>query len=315
MKKNLFYLFALICTISLFTACSDDEKESRWAGNYGMTDYTVEADHMWGETPTVNWPISGAIYSDWKYTGKDNYPDFMAAVIRYIGGAILPQALKNVSLNGDGSISADYIAKPNIVFDPMQMMMLFGGEFPSASEVKANFATSGFVTSPKNLAFWSEKNGKILVKLDLAAILKETLGDESEAMANVINGILDSKPAELKQLLGGLLGVDLSKVKDATISQILGWVKNGVPMNIKDENGHTYIYLDKSAFDNLMTPHPGEVDEYDQPVCDLMIIWNALVAKGLIPAEAAAAAILLQQFPNFWPVTTEFALGLDVTKK
>ena len=26
MKKNLFYLFALICSMSLFTACSDDEE-------------------------------------------------------------------------------------------------------------------------------------------------------------------------------------------------------------------------------------------------------------------------------------------------
>ena len=25
MKKNLFYLFALICSMSLFTACSDDD--------------------------------------------------------------------------------------------------------------------------------------------------------------------------------------------------------------------------------------------------------------------------------------------------
>ena len=27
MKKRLFYLFALICSVSLFTACSDDDNE------------------------------------------------------------------------------------------------------------------------------------------------------------------------------------------------------------------------------------------------------------------------------------------------
>ena len=27
MKKNLFYLFALICSMSLFTACSDDDDD------------------------------------------------------------------------------------------------------------------------------------------------------------------------------------------------------------------------------------------------------------------------------------------------
>ena len=29
MKKNLFYLFALICSMSLFTACDDDDDEVR----------------------------------------------------------------------------------------------------------------------------------------------------------------------------------------------------------------------------------------------------------------------------------------------
>lgn len=30
MKKNLFYLFALICSMSLFTACSDDDEDTGW---------------------------------------------------------------------------------------------------------------------------------------------------------------------------------------------------------------------------------------------------------------------------------------------
>ena len=33
MKKNLFYLFALICSMSLFTACSDDDE----APDYSIT--------------------------------------------------------------------------------------------------------------------------------------------------------------------------------------------------------------------------------------------------------------------------------------
>lgn len=51
MKKNLFYLFALICSMSLFTACSDDDDapdyskviESEIAGNYkGTLDIKLE---------------------------------------------------------------------------------------------------------------------------------------------------------------------------------------------------------------------------------------------------------------------------------
>lgn len=51
MKKNLFYLFALICSMSLFTACSDDDDapdyskaiESEIAGDYkGTLDIKLE---------------------------------------------------------------------------------------------------------------------------------------------------------------------------------------------------------------------------------------------------------------------------------
>ena len=42
MKKNLFYLFALICSVSLFTSCSDDDDpvypiEEELAGTYKGT--------------------------------------------------------------------------------------------------------------------------------------------------------------------------------------------------------------------------------------------------------------------------------------
>ena len=53
MKKNLFYLFALICSMSLFTACSDDDPdyskviEEEIAGNYkGTLTVTVEGTTM-----------------------------------------------------------------------------------------------------------------------------------------------------------------------------------------------------------------------------------------------------------------------------
>ena len=49
MKKNLFYLFALICSMSLFTACDDDDDEvSPWIGTYKIAEYTAE-DYEWTE--------------------------------------------------------------------------------------------------------------------------------------------------------------------------------------------------------------------------------------------------------------------------
>lgn len=62
MKKKLFYLFALICSMSLFTACSDDDEapdyskviESEMAGNYkGTLTVTVEGTTMPSEPQKI----------------------------------------------------------------------------------------------------------------------------------------------------------------------------------------------------------------------------------------------------------------------
>ena len=150
MKKNLFYLFALICSMSLFTACDDDDDEvSPWIGTYKIAEYTAE-DYEWTENETTkNWPMTGALYTDWQFTGEDNYPEFISALFRYLGGSILPQVLNSITLDKSGSIIADYVASPEIAMDPSSIISIFfTGAFPSVSDVKANFVTSGFITSP-----------------------------------------------------------------------------------------------------------------------------------------------------------------------
>ena len=52
--------------MSLFTACDDDDDEvSPWIGTYKMSEYTAE-DYEWTENETTkNWPMTGALYTDW----------------------------------------------------------------------------------------------------------------------------------------------------------------------------------------------------------------------------------------------------------
>ena len=89
-------------------------------------------------------------------------------------------------------------------------------------------------------------------------------------------------------------------------------------MNIKTaDNGHTYIYLDKSAFDNLFTLRDtGETDSWGDPVSvnDLILLWNALVEGGIVPEEAQAAGMFIQMIGGYWAVTTSFNLGLDLMR-
>lgn len=321
MKKSLFYLFALICSVSLFTSCKDDDDDiinSPWTGTYELADYTA-VDYTWSETEVKNWPATSALYTDWQFTGIDAYPEFLSALFRHLGGAILPQVLNTITLDNRGNIIADYVDKPEVVMDPSSIMgIFFGGGFPTASDVKTNFATSGFSTSPKGLATWSESNGKFTVKLDIQAILGTATGEDVSGLGDIINTVLNSDPATIKALLGNMLGADISGIQDATINQLLGWVKNGVPMNIKTAaNGHVYIYLDKSAFDNLFTlRETGEIDWYGDPemINDLMILWGALSSAGIIPQEAVAAGLFINMMGAYWSVTTSFELGLDLVK-
>lgn len=53
MKKNLFYLFALICSMSLFTACSDDDENSNWKK---LPTQAITAENLTLTTNTQNFP-------------------------------------------------------------------------------------------------------------------------------------------------------------------------------------------------------------------------------------------------------------------
>lgn len=309
MKKNWLYLFALICSVALFTACSDDDETpapvNQWVGTYKLADYTAST-YTWSETEVANWPSEGALYAEW--VCDDNYTEFLGALFRYLGGSILPQTLNSITLQEDGNIVADYVASPNIAMDPSAIMGIFlTGSFPVVDT--SSFPTSGFTTSPVNLATWTESNGQLTVKLNVSEIMAAAMGGESSAeMENLINQIMSADAATVKTLIGTLLGADVSSISDATITMLQSWVLNGIPMRIEmATNGHTHIYLDKSAVDSLFTPNA-------EGTSDIILLWNALVSGGIIPEEASAAGILLQMFNAYWPTTTTFNLGLDLVK-
>lgn len=314
MKKSLFYLFALICSVSLFTSCKDDDEYVHpLSGTYKFADYTTMDDEK-------NTPVSGALYANWKSEPEDAFVTSMESVFKYLGGSILPQVLGSITLENNGNIIANYVETPNVAMDPSKIMgIVFGGAFPSSDEVKAGFATSGFSTSPKGVATWNENAGKFTVKLNIQAILETSTGNDASGLGDIINTVLDSDPKTIKGLLGSMLGADLEGIQDATINQLLGWVKNGIPMNIvKTDDSHICIYLDKTAFDNLFTMHEtGEVDEtWGTPVTtnDLALLWNALSAAGLLPEEAQSAGALIGLIGAYWGKTTAFDLGLNLVK-
>jgi hypothetical protein len=320
MKKNLTYLAAalLLAGTSVFTSCSDNNDNPVPVPPppivpdvvFKMADYTaMDTPYAIGNTDFTNFPTNGALFCEWNsptsFTGET-----MSALLRHLGGAILPQVLNSITLEGDGNVSAEYIESPTINIDPMTLMMAMFGTYPAVTDVTSHFPTTGFTTAPKGMAAWSAAGGYFSLKLNIVNILG-TLGEEASAIAPIITQVLNGTPAEVKTILAAL-HPDAANISDKTIEQLLGWVKDGIPMKMESlENGHTVIYLDKSAFDNLFTQRTVDGNETN----DLMIIWNMLSSMGIIPTEAAMAGILLMNFGQAWDVTTDFKLGLELVKQ
>lgn len=329
MRKNLFYyLFTVLCTATLFISCSDDEDTPNpvnpLVGVYSLSDYeTADFVVAEGDDPIKNFPKAGPLYAKWDAKKEDPFTVAASGMFRMMGATMLPQVLNTIEMSEDGNIIASYVDKPTLQgTDKLMnwaMAGLMGGMFPEISEITSLAATSGFVNSPAGLATWSESNGKVVVKLNITNILGAALGgQDASSLETIINQVLTGEPAVLKELLKSLFQIDLANVTDASIRQLQGWALNGIPMNKKEENGKTYLYLDKSAFDTFMTLRDtGEKDDYGEPIIknDLLYVWEALVSANLIPAEAAGAVALIQIISGYWSETKTFDIGLDLVKQ
>lgn len=271
-----------------------------WAKTYGLATYTNgELEYNGHVNPRA--VIASAGYINYVcVTSSSDYGTSYGAMFRGIFGVLLPQVLNTVTLHPDGNITANFMKGPKIEFRP-----LWAFTPPLAEQLVEFIPTTGWQQSPKNLAYWFEKDGKLMVKLNIGAIISQVMGSEAGALEGIINQILTSDPATLKALLAGLLKVDEIPVSDETIAMIQSWVVNGVPMTVKTVDGHTYMYLDKATFDPIMKTNSSGTS-------DIMAIWNMLGEAGIIPEAAQMAGIIINTVPTNWDATEAFELGLDL---
>lgn len=285
-----------VMTLKLIVTMNDPKG---WAKTYKLADYTTGELEYNGFT-NPNAVLAGAGYVNYVcITPDSDYGTSYGAMFRGLFGVLLPQVLNSVVLDADGTISAKYIKGKGISFEPSWIF-----QSPTKEAVEALFPTSGWLEAPRHLAYWFHKDGKLYIKLDLGNIITQIMGDEAEGLSGIITQIMTSDPAKLKALLGSLLGTEVS-ISDETIALIQNWAINGIPMNVKTDNGHTYLYLDKSTLDPIMKMR-------DKESSDLTNIWTMLSTAGIIPDEAAMAGILLFSMSSTWDVTEAFDLGLDL---
>ncbi|MCL3849860.1 MULTISPECIES: DUF4925 domain-containing protein [Parabacteroides] len=287
-----------VMTLKLTVVMNDP---NGWAKTYSLADYTT------GTVGGQEIVLTGGMYCNWVSEGNGGA---VAPMLRTIGSLLMPQVLKTVTLETDGNITASY-HKGSIVFDPDIIRgLMMGTPPPTAEEVQAMIPSEGWLDSPKNLAHWFVKDNKLYVKLNITAIISQVLGSDASGMSEIINSILQGDPATIKAMLSNFVpGLDLSSISDDTFEMLLNWTNNGIPMNVITEEGRTHMYLDKEALTPLMVDKT--LDATQGMNADIIKLWNLLVAAKVIPQEASAAFMILLNFPQNWPVTTEFGLGLD----
>lgn len=303
--KRKFLWIALAVAMGIFSACSDDDDNDNriadpygWVGSYGLGELSVGDLDYGASNPRPNVPLSGAFYIDWDTPDATPYNmgKMNAVTFRGILGIILPQVLNTVTLGEDGNITASY-SSDAITFD---MSML--NQIPSIDEL---ITGKVWLQSPKDLAYWSEQSGKLKVKLNVDAIIKQAVEDSGNSDNSGIGNLVSSLLGDADQLKGILAALG-ANVSDLTINTLLDWVKNGVALNVKTENGHTYIYLDKGQLDMLFKAGEDGTSDFSK----LMTAFSSF-----IPQEYAMIVTFLNMIPRYWDVTETFSIGLDLVKQ
>lgn len=170
---------------------------------------------------------------------------------------LFPYVLKNITLEKNGIVSANYTTSPV----DMNEIMEVANAGKTDAEFKELINQRTYISSPKGLAYWNQTgNNEFVVQLNIPAILSliaENNGQQvdPQLIAGISEALLKSDPARLKLTLSTLniilnneIITYISKMDDNTFATLLKWMKNGIPMGISQATkDHTYIYFPKET--------------------------------------------------------------------
>lgn len=314
--------------------------QNQWIKTYQMSELTrgrgkdvvrnqTTGEYEWGESD--NQILTAALYTDMDLEMVKDAGSLYATVsviIKGMGGYLLPQLLKSVTLESDGNITAEYTS------DELQLGEQKFSEIdmdnPASQQQLINFimmklmfntlsadditdATQGrnYAKSPRGLAFWYLKNDLLYVKLNLPGIISLTMQGQGQTVdahliAGIADAILKSNPFLLKTLLGivsesldnSLLSM-IANMDHQSFQMFFSWIKEGIPMQIEKENGHTHIYLNREALSPLIAFIP-----HLQPAMEGIPNFGPMLYNSYIGPL----------YDN-WSIITQLDLGLDLTDK
>ena len=314
--------------------------QNQWMKTYQMSELTrgrgkdvirnqTTGEYEWGESD--NQILTAALYTDMDLEMVKEAGSLYATVsviIKGMGGYLLPQLLKSVTLESDGNITAEYTsdelqlgeqkfseidmdnpASQQQVINFIMMKLMFNTL--SADDITAATQGRNYAKSPRGLAFWYLKNDLLYVKLNLPGIISLAMQGQGQTVdahliAGIADAILKSNPFLLKTLLGvvsesldnSLLSM-IANMDHQSFQMFFSWIKEGIPMQIEKENGHTHIYLNREALSPLIAFIP-----HLQPVMEGIPNFGPMLYNSY-----------LGPLYDNWSIITQLDLGLDLTDK
>ena len=314
--------------------------QNQWIKTYQMSELTrgrgkdvirnqTTGEYEWGESD--NQILTAALYTDMDLEMVKEAGSLYATVsviIKGMGGYLLPQLLKSVTLESDGNITAEYTsdelqlgeqkfseidmdnpASQQQVINFIMMKLMFNTL--SADDITAATQGRNYTESPRGLAFWYLKNDLLYVKPDLPGIISLAMQGQGQTVdahliAGIADAILKSNPFLLKTLLGvvsesldnSLLSM-IANMDHQSFQMFFSWIKEGIPMQIEKENGHTHIYLNREALSPLIAFIP-----HLQPVMEGIPNFGPMLYNSY-----------LGPLYDNWSIITQLDLGLDLTDK
>lgn len=314
--------------------------QNQWIKTYQMSELTrgrgkdvirnqTTGEYEWGESD--NQILTAALYTDMDLEMVKDAGSLYATVsviIKGMGGYLLPQLLKSVTLESDGNITAEYTsdelqlgeqkfseidmdnpASQQQVINFIMMKLMFNTL--SADDITAATQGRNYADSPRGLAFWYLKNDLLYVKLNLPSIISLAMQGQGQTVdahliAGIADAILKSNPFLLKTLLGvvsesldnSLLSM-IANMDHQSFQMFFSWIKEGIPMQIEKENGHTHIYLNREALSPLIAFIP-----HLQPVMEGIPNFGPMLYNSY-----------LGPLYDNWSIITQLDLGLDLTDK
>lgn len=200
----------------------------------------------------------GACYFDMK--PKEGIGTDEASLMYLLGNlapgilqTLIPQLIKDIKLEKDGTITAYYSSDP--INEELLFLPLNGDEAEVVQkQIQTVIENRTYEKSPNGLAYWGQANNKLILKLNIPAIITEIIKNSQQQIdGELINGIteaiLKTDPIRLKSLLSTLNAIVnndilgyLVMVDDASFTALFNCIKNGIPMNITHtKDGHTYL--------------------------------------------------------------------------